>query len=577
MSTRPQRSRRSEAALAAALGRVDSNTAVLVAASLASDAAAWSGVAGRVVADERVARVLRELGDRVELLAVSTLDDASLRVLRDRTPSLVVVGGALDDDRLDELDDLARRHDSLVLGPEASLRLGPGEDPRAPIVCAAQRDELDRLCAAIGSTRLALAPTPPWLPRWLLGPSLLAHDVVGYVPTAASSMAWLDWLEQLGPRELRQLLVPLGLAPIELEPHHPTLEAVTVAHALERIVGPIYPAPQVLARLREAVARELDVELPDPPGPPTKPRHTAAQAQALWLQARRALPSLGALVGMQRPDPLVSLAVPTASFLAQRGLLRMRTSAELLARPFEEPDYPDPELLDRADTVLEGAGATLSDHESKVVLRGHGVEITRQAFANSASGAASFADKIGYPVVLKALSPELSEPDALGAIVLDVPNAAAAKRAYADIVAIVEERAPTVMLDGVTVAEMVEPGLDLRVGGLRMMSGGVALFAQPRLPGPTEPCLARSPLSASDALLLAEAALAQVPADARRSTIEPDVEILAELLLRVDGLFRHTGERLHAVDLSPVRLVDSDRRCVTLDARIVQRPHVEGA
>ena len=158
---------------------------------------------------------------------------------------------------------------------------------------------------------------------------------------------------------------------------------MTVAHALERIVGPVYPAPQVLARLREGMLRELDRAAGPAPEDPTEtePRR-ADQARALWTQARRALPHMGQLPGMQTPDPALSLRVPTAASLAQGGLLRMRTSAALLSQAFEEPDYPDPDRLDRADTVLEGASQVLSDHESKVVLRGHGIEITRPALSD---------------------------------------------------------------------------------------------------------------------------------------------------------------------------------------------------
>ena len=58
---------------------------------------------------------------------------------------------------------------------------------------------------------------------------------------------------------------------------------------------------------------------------------------------------------------------------------------------------------------------------------------------STAYTAASFADKIGYPVALKALSPDLRRKRELGAIELDVVNAAAVKRAYANIVANVEE------------------------------------------------------------------------------------------------------------------------------------------
>ncbi|KIG13216.1 putative Acetyl-CoA synthetase (ADP-forming) alpha and beta chains [Enhygromyxa salina] len=555
---------------------------MLVARSVAEDPSAWTTAPafarGRVVDDAQLGRVVRELGDRVELVATREVDANLLRALGDRLPALLVLTGEGDPTLLAELRQRSIRQGTALLGPAATLQIGAGEladGQAAPIACAAHRDELAPLCQAIGPTRLAIAPTPSWLPRWLGGPMLLAHDVVGYVPARALEIGWVDWLDwlaSLGPRELRQLLVPLGVPQVELEPHAAMLEAATVAHALERLSGPTYPAPQVLALLREGIRLQLN-----PHAQANRDvGHDPDAARALWDQARRALPRIGELVGMQAPDPALSLRVPTAAFLAQRGLLRFRASQALLASEFEAPELPEPELLARADAVLEGASDVLSDQESKVVLRGHGIEVTRQAFANSASGAASFADKIGYPVVLKALSPELRRKRELGAVELDVANAAAVKRAYANIVSNVEERAPTVQLDGVVVAEMIEAGLDVHCGALRMQTGAGVVFVRALLDVPAEPVLAVSPLSNTDALLLAEAALSAVPLPARRRASDPDVNVLAGLLLRIDGLFRHTGERLLSIDLSPARLVDSDRQYVTLDARIVQRPHLEG-
>lgn len=547
-------------------GRSYEDGTILVARSLADDPRRWSGVRGRIVDDADLGRAVREAGERVEIVATSQLDPSLLRSLRDRLPALLVLAGSLEPERVAELERLALRQQALILGPDAAVHLGPHEfEGRAtPIACAGHIDELEQLQHALGPTRLAISPTPGWLPRQLIGPDLLAHDVVGYVPREALTLAWIDWLESLGPRELLQLLVPLGVARVELEPYAADLEAATVAHALERLSGPLFPDPRVLALLYEGM-RSLGGGAPP---------HEAARD--LWDQARRAMPRLGELIGMREPDPALSLRVPTAAFLAQRALLRLRASALLLAARPEPLEHPEPEQLERADAVLEAAAEVLSDQESKVVLRGHGIEVTRQAFANSASGAASFADKIGYPVALKALSPELRRKRELGAIELDVANAAAVKRAYGNIVNNVEERAPTIQLDGVVVAEMIEPGLDLRCGGVRMQSGTVALFVYPLLDARVEPVLASSPLSPTDALLLAEAALAAVPLPARRRASDPDTEVLARLLLRIDGLFRHTGDRLLSVDLSPARLVDSERRYVTLDARIVQRPHLEG-
>jgi hypothetical protein len=547
-------------------GSQEDDGTILVARSLADDPRRWSGVRGRIVDDADLGRAVREAGERVQIVATSQLDPSLLRSLRDRLPALLVLAGPHEPERVAELERLALRQQALIVGPGAAVHLGPHEfEGRAtPIACAGHIDELEQLLRALGPTRLAIAPTPGWLPRQLIGPDLLAHDVVGYVPREALTLAWIDWLESLGPRERLQLLVPLGVPRVELEPYAADLEAAIVAHALERLSGPLFPDPRVLALLYEGMRSLGGGAVP----------HEAARD--LWDQARRAMPRLGELIGMREPDPALSLRVPTAAFLAQRALLRLRASAQLLAARPEPLEHPEPEQLERADVVLEGAAEVLSDQESKVVLRGHGIEVTRQAFANSASGAATFADKIGYPVALKALSPELRRKRELGAIELDVANAAAVKRAYGNIINNVEERAPTIQLDGVVVAEMIEPGLDLRCGGVRMQSGAVALFVYPLLDAPVEPVLASSPLSPTDALLLAEAALAAVPLPARRRASDPDTEVLARLLLRIDGLFRHTGDRLLSVDLSPARLVDSERRYVTLDARIVQRPHLEG-
>jgi hypothetical protein len=119
------------------------------------------------------------------------------------------------------------------------------------------------------------------------------------------------------------------------------------------------------------------------------------------------------------------------------------------------------------------------------------------------------------------------------------------------------------------------------------------------LPLLAEVTLALSPLDHADALLLAHAVLARVPVPALRRASDPGVGELAALLLRIDALVRHfersaepgdtdakpgrrelqgsTGDgRLISVELSPIRLVGPPRGYLTLDARIVQRAHLEG-
>jgi hypothetical protein len=560
-------------ALALLLEAPESAT-LLIADEVPSDAFVAAG--GTRVPERALARTLRDARGKVRVVVASSLDPSALRALREHPPALVILTGPSD---LDVLADLRSIAGMALLGPLARLWVGPriGEQgERTAVACAVGADELRRLVDALGTVRLALSPTPSWLPVWLEDPTLIDHGAVGYVPAEALTTAWLEWAESNAPspRGPRSLLVPLGVARADIDrPRHPELEPALVAHTIERLTGPIFPSSQVLALLRAGL-------LHPPMDEAERARWLAERdpdAVALWNQARRALPRFGDGPGMQAPAPELSLAVPSSAFLAQRSLLRLRAGERLIvserARPLDRI-ASDRASLDRSDAVLEGASEVLSDHDSKVVLRGHGIEVTRQAFANSASGAASFADKIGYPVVLKALSPDLRRKTELGAVELDVGNAAAVKRSYARIVSNVEERAPTVRLDGVVVAEMIPPGLDLHCGGLRMRSGEVALFARPLLDAAIEPVLARSPLAPIHALLLAEAALAHVAA--RRRAEDPDVRVLASLLLRIDRLFEHTGDRLLQVELNPVRMILGERAYVTLDARIVQRPHLEG-
>ncbi|MBK8718009.1 MAG: acetate--CoA ligase family protein [Deltaproteobacteria bacterium] len=481
------------------------------------------------------------------------------RTLREHRPALLVVRGALAPDEIAALDDIA--HLSW-LGPHASVHVGGG----AAVVVAHAAGELAGLVRALGSTavRLALAPTPRWLPAALAHSKLDGAPLLGTVAAAVLDVAWA---RRAIAGDGRDVLVPVGVPKLSPpRPRAPALDAIVAAHALERFTGPVFPSPRVIAILHghrhggTAPAHE-----PDP------------ATLAVWDQARRALPMTGAVLGMHEPDPSLPMTAPTATFLAQRALLRERSLRAVLATGLGPVTAPPDDGLQRAREVLEQAAEELSDQESKVVLRGVGLQVTRQAVANSPSGAAGYAERIGFPVVLKALSPALRRRSEIGAIELELANAAAVRRAYAAIVDNVERRAPTARLDGVVVAEHVPEGLDVQVGVLRMPGGEHAIHAC-ALAGQIaiEPAFALAPCSPTDALQLAHAVLAGIPVPALRRGSDPDPRVLAQVLLRTSMLVERFAARLEQLELSPVRLTGDERGYVILDARLRQLAHVEG-
>jgi len=539
----------------------------------AGAAGPWiEGLAASAMKERELVEVIRR-GKPPDVVVVARASPTLVRALREHPPALLVVCEPIADD---EHATLAAIPGLLVLGGAASLRLGGGKI----VACAHGREELAGIVRALGAAevRLAIAPTPAWLWRWLGDAKLKACTVAGTVHARALSVEWARWAEagaqggaQAGAG--KSVLVPVGFEPPPLDrPRAPELDAAVAAHALERWTGPVFPSPRVIAIVRGGLSADTDLDGDAP----------SAATLAVWTQARRALPLTGAIVGMERPAPELPMDAPTAAFLAQRALLRVAQ-----CRALAETDPPrvaaiEGDGLARAQEVLEGAPELLSDHESKVVLRGVGMHVTRQAIASSASGASGFAERIGFPVVLKALSPDLRRRTELGAVALDLGNAAAVRRAYGSIVENVERRAPTARLDGVVVAEMVGAGLELQAGVIELGCVDAAVYARALGDAAAlEPVFGLvAPPSSSDAparaVALAHAVLTRLPVPALRRGSDPDVRALAELLLRLAELWHHFGPRLRHVELERVRLVGGERGYVILDARIHQRAHLEG-
>lgn len=489
--------------------------------------------------------LIRALARRpVAVVIVETCSPRLLRQVRSTPPTLLVVTGATAPERVD----------CPVLGPRAQLHVNP---TGALCVFAPQPEQLTALRQQVAPTsvRLAISPVPGWLPAWFEAPKLAQTRVVGLVPTGSLSPQWARWFRRHQASAAPPLVVPLGPAPPDLDnPDKQALLAASCAHTLESCTGPLAPLPQLLARL--AV------------GEPS----TSGNAD-LWRQTRRALP----LVDL--PTPLEPTAGdPLLGLLAARARARGHRAQALLDAPEPELEWPDDHLQERSLEVLRSAGEILSDHESKVVLRGFGIEITRQAVAASASGAVSYADKIGYPVVLKAVSPDLRRKREFGALKLDLQTAASVRRGYAGIVRNLEQQAPHIRLDGVAVCEQIAEGPEFRCGAIALEKNVYAFFLTPLgRSAVAEPALALAPLDWPTAMLLAGNALASGPAMRRRA--DPQPQTLAEILLRLDHLLRAADGRLLRIDLHPVRLLadpQATRPYVTLDARITQKPHLEG-
>ncbi len=113
----------------------------------------------------------------------------------------------------------------------------------------------------------------------------------------------------------------------------------------------------------------------------------------------------------------------------------------------------------------------LLEHECKAILRDIGVPTTSGLVAKSEEEAVSMSEAIGYPVVLKILSPEIVHKSDAGGVMLNVGRGEV-RAAYNELAARFKDR----HVVGVSVQEMARPGLEVIVGATRDATFGPVLM-----------------------------------------------------------------------------------------------------
>ena len=108
-----------------------------------------------------------------------------------------------------------------------------------------------------------------------------------------------------------------------------------------------------------------------------------------------------------------------------------------------------------AFTPLAGA---LSEHDAKQALAAYGIPVTADVLCGSAAEATKAATKLGFPVVMKACSPDLLHKSDLGLVAVGVGSAAEVRRTYAELM----DRSPGDA--SVLVCPLAAPGVETVVG-----------------------------------------------------------------------------------------------------------------
>lgn len=221
------------------------------------------------------------------------------------------------------------------------------------------------------------------------------------------------------------------------------------------------------------------------------------------------------------------------------------------------------------DEAKRQGRSVLTEIESKQILEEAGIPVTSTRLATSADDAASTASEIGFPVVLKIVSPEVTHKSDVGGVKIGIGSEDEAKAAYDQIMAAVKERQPDAKIEGVAVQKLAPQGIEVIVGvskdpqfGPVVMFGLGGIFVEVlkdvafRIV-PLEPKDAEQMIREIKSFPVLEGVRGQEPAD---------LEALEGLILKLSQ-FIEAHPEIEELDLNPVFAYPDG--CIAVDARIV--------
>ena len=225
------------------------------------------------------------------------------------------------------------------------------------------------------------------------------------------------------------------------------------------------------------------------------------------------------------------------------------------------------ELLRRAQK--EGR-TLLSEVESKDFLKTYGIPVTIAEIAQDQPAAVRIAEKMGYPVVLKIVSPDISHKSDVGGVMLGIDSTPALREGYETLTGKVKRHAPEAAITGVAVEKMITSvDYELILGAKKDKEfGSVILFG---MGGTTAEFIkdfsvGLPPLNQTLAKMLIQDTKVHKMLQGFRGKPPADFEDLEEIVVNFSNLIVDFPE-IAEIDINPLAV--SNGRASALDARVI--------
>ncbi|MCC4767767.1 acetyl-CoA synthetase [Methanosarcina sp. DH1] len=210
------------------------------------------------------------------------------------------------------------------------------------------------------------------------------------------------------------------------------------------------------------------------------------------------------------------------------------------------------------------------------ILKAYGIPVIKTRFAKTAEEAIIAAEEIGYPLVMKVVSPQISHKSDIGGIKLSLQNAAEVKTAYQDMIDNIQKKLPDAYLEGVQLQPMLSGGKEVILGmvhdptfGPMLMFGLGGIYIE----------------------ILKDIQFAIVPVDERearemitgiktypllagvRGEKPSDINALVDIILRVSNLVCDFPE-IKEFEINPMMVFEKGKGALAVDLRLILKSNM---
>jgi acyl-CoA synthetase (NDP forming) len=211
----------------------------------------------------------------------------------------------------------------------------------------------------------------------------------------------------------------------------------------------------------------------------------------------------------------------------------------------------------------------LTEVEAKQLLMQSGIHCTDTKLATTKDAAVKLSEQLGYPVVLKISSVDITHKSDAGGVKINLNNRAEVEKAFDEIIQSCKTAVPTANIEGVSVQGMAEPGIEVIMGMIKDLSfGPVIMFG---LGGVFVEVLQDVafrivPIEKSDAEDMINEIKGKKLLEGYRGQEPADVACLQQMLVKLSG-FVNTTPEIEEIDMNPVFAYKDG--AVVVDARII--------